>query len=319
MKLIRLLLLTLIFLFVTGLISRAYAQTDSAPKNTLSISPPFQEVVLKEGQSEASAFITVKNSSDTPVTVSLSALNFRADDIYGKVIYFRSDSEGNETYTLAEWLELEDNVITLGPNGSAQIVAHIKNTPELRSGGHYGAVVFRVESPDLVSDDSSAPVIPGLAGLILLRKEGGSVLGLQVAQLNWPTTKWVTSIPSELEILFDNPGAVHLVPRGTVEIADMWHNTLFQGTVNENSTFVLPESKRIVRVVLKQSHFLWPVMKMTLTLNGRDDTNTGNYTQVREFYFVNPPTAIGSAILLAIIIGVLTYLIRRKQKVHLKQ
>jgi len=288
----------------------ASALTVSAPTvhavGGLSIGPFLQEVTLKQGQPETSFLVTVTNTTATDLPLRLTVVDFGAADATGGVNFLSTTDELEHRYGLASWMRLEKDVLVLKPGASQQVKVTIENRESLSPGGHYGAVVFRLDN-----SGSSAEIQPkvtftkAVSTLVLAKKLGGERRSITLSNATWSGPPFV--LPREVKLRFINNGNVHVVPSGDVAIRDTFGRTLSEGKLNSSSTFVLPESVRSYPVKLNERSALWLPGWVSVTTRYRV-TDTGAYTASTSTFFIATPRSVLVALVLgAVGFGVIRY------------
>lgn len=215
-------------------------------KNGVSISPFIQNVSLNQNQNEKHFEVTITNKTNSLKEVHLSARDFGSLDETGGLLL---EGSGNysKKYGLASWLVLGTNTVVLHPKEAKSIPIVINNRSSLQPGGHYAAIVASINAPDTLTGNEVA-VNQQLMSLVLVNKNGGESYGLKLADIshngNW------ANLPSTVKLRFQNPGNVHIVPRGTVLLKDVKGSIIAKGLINVESSYVLPETFRGIEVPL---------------------------------------------------------------------
>lgn len=239
----------------------------------LTLDPAFQEVVVEETDDSAQAVITYKNDSDLVREVELFAHDFTQADALGSVAFITNSQ--SYPHTLASFLRLDKNHLVLQPGETQQVLVTIENRANLSPGGHYGAVVARVVVDN--SQEMQQPILPALSSLILVRKIGGERYHLSLVGTDWQPNTVVAKLPSQLELTLRNDGNVHDIPRGTITATGLGGRTLLQGTVNEESLYVLPGTHRKIAVQVRTTTNPLPIDFVTLMLEGRGQYSNINF------------------------------------------
>lgn len=258
-------------LLLTTFLLHAYQPNRAHAQGLFTLDPAFQEVVLLENQSKAQAVISYKNDSNTVREVELFAYDFTQNDVLGGVAFVLD----NQSYphSLASFLQLNKNRLVLAPGETQHITITVDNRSSLSPGGHYAAVIARdVGDP---TDKAKQPVVPALSSLILVRKVGGERFHLSLAGVDWQPKMVVSRLPTEVELTLQNDGNVHDIPRGTMTVTGLGNRTLLQGTVNEESLYVLPGTLRKITVRLHTTQLSLPIDFVTITLQG-----SGQYSNI---------------------------------------
>ena len=120
----------------------------------LSISPLKHEFTIEAG-AEKSATVLVTNGTDAPITLYTSKEDFVAGDDTGTPMFIKLKDQVSETFSLANWIQIESENITLAKGESREIRFTIKVPKNSEPGGHYGAIFF---SPGVPKDSQVSTV-----------------------------------------------------------------------------------------------------------------------------------------------------------------
>jgi hypothetical protein len=221
----------------------------SAAQNTpggISLSPFLQQITIKPADADKSFTLTLSNHTSSLQELSLKAQDFGSLNDTGGVL-LEGSNDNTRKYGLTSWLTLGTDTVVLPAHQSKDIAVTILNRDSLQPGGHYGAVVASVNSLDKATGNHVA-INQQLLSLILVDKVGGEHYDLKLSSIghdgNW------LHLPHTVRLQFQNPGNVHVVPRGTVKLKNPAGKVLAQGLINTESAYILPESYRQMYVPL---------------------------------------------------------------------
>ncbi len=296
-----------------------------APKPEVTISPFLQEVRFSGNDATKDFDITLTNNSGLEQNFKLSVLDFGSLNDSGGIVFEGSSASSLlKKYGLANWLQLSSKNLTLEPGKSAQIVATIINDITLKPGGHYGAIVASLDSTN-DSQPNRVSINQKLSSLILATKVGGEKYDLKLD--NVITNGNAFGLPNKVRLVFKNPGNVHVVPRGTVKLVSAGGKVISEGVINEDSSFVLPETDRQLEVKLKgiARGGFWPSV-YHVQIDYRYDGIERYAHKDHRIYFSNVPGFIISAVVL-LLIGRLTWkhhedinkVLQKLKKIYLKR
>lgn len=271
--------------------------TEQVFAQSLLISPPKTEVSLIPGhQTEGEVHIT--NTSDTPLTVSLSAQDFVVKEKGIPVFNVKSD------FLLASWIGITPDRLTISPQDSESIYYYIKIPQNAEPGGHYAAIVV---SPLSAESSSSASIQTEVATLI-----EGVVPGSRIT--NWTTTlssgkKWYEHGPLDLVLHTTNEGNIHTSVSGSVELRNIFGTTVHSQSISKTNIF--PKTS-LDQSFSMGAGFLWGPYTATVKLQNSLD----NSTRVqRAVVWVVPWKLLAAAFLgLAVLISVIV-LVKRKPSI----
>lgn len=223
----------------------------------ITVSPPFSEVVLKGGDNSSSFGIRLTNNSQKDVSFRVKVVDFGSLDESGGVAFLglsRSDVE--QKYSLASWISLENDWVTISVGETKEVKGKILNRESLSPGGHYGALIFRYDD-QMESSDSKVNLNQMFASLIYVKKTGGEKYELKLNRIEIKNNFW--GMPSNLNLRYQNAGNIHLTPVGKVVVVGKNNVEVAKGIINNDYSIVLPESFRIFGVPMSlEKRFVWP-------------------------------------------------------------
>lgn len=236
----------MLLLAPTGTVQARAAQAQNTAGG-ISISPFIQQLDIEPGDVAKSFNLKLTNQTSTLQELSLTPRDFGSLNDSGGILL-----EGNNNYTqkygLASWLSLGADTVALQPKESRDILVTVENRSSLQPGGHYAAVVASVKSLDEPTRGNKVAVNQQLLTLILVNKVGGEHYALNLKSIQ-QNGNWL-HLPNTIQLRFQNPGNVHVIPRGVVKLRSPSGKILARGVINSESAYVLPETFREVYVPL---------------------------------------------------------------------
>lgn len=288
------------------------AQAASSSAN-ITISPFLREVRFPADEATKDFSVQLTNNTGTTQNFRLSVLDFGSLDASGGVVFAGSDaSKLSKKYGLANWLQLGQKNLELKSKETAEIKATILNDSNLSPGGHYAAIIASIDAATGTSDNQ-VNINRQISSLILATKVGGEKYDLKLNGVS-SNGNWL-HLPGEVSLNFSNPGNVHVVPRGTVKLLAVNGSVVAQGVINEESSYVLPETERVLTVKLNKtgSVGLWPAA-YKLQIDYRYDGIDQIARREQSLYFLNAQSFIA----LAAFGGVTAVLVRKVAKYRKK-
>ena len=220
----------------------AYAATflKSPDSNTgITISPTQKEIIIDSGLITADTSVMLTNNTGSRLIGSIKLLDFKTLDETGGL--FLAQTGSTKTYGLANWMTLPNgDVVNIAEGQSTMIPIKIANRADLAPGGHYGAMVVTFGSPS-TTGDGKANFKQQLVSLLFVKKRGGEEYGLQLTSL---TANKPGGLPTAAILNFKSTGNVHVSPRGYVVLADPKGMIVAKGTINIESTLILPGTNK---------------------------------------------------------------------------
>ncbi|MGE5042118.1 MAG: WxL protein peptidoglycan domain-containing protein [Candidatus Levyibacteriota bacterium] len=262
-------------------------------KENVSLSPAYQEVIFSD-EPEKTIQFTLTNNTKKTFEFELNPVNFAPADQNGGLKFFEAE-KSSYLFSLVSYMQLESPKIQLEPGEKKTIPVTIMNRQDLSPGGHYAALVVRQ-----VPIGEQTQVTEAVSALIFLKKTGGERYNLSLKDVSWPASFITFSYPHQTSVLFQNEGNIHVVPYGTVSIKDMFGRQLYKGVLNEDSFFVLPDSRRNIFITFHED-VEWgiPISFNTISISGADSLKKVHYSYETTFLYVNPYVTGGLVIMLA--------------------
>lgn len=201
----------------------------------LTIIPPRFELLANPGET-VSEKIRLKNDSDFPVNYQVVVEDFASSGEEGAVVLEEGSSD--QSFSLAKWITPEVNEIILQPQEEKSFTYTINVPKGAEPGGHYASVLFTSNPTQNVP--GAANVASRVGSLILLRTSGNVTEKAKIEDFSAPAYSKSGPVPFTLRVL--NEGNVHIQPKGTIIITDMFGKKVDE--VPLKSANVLPGSVR---------------------------------------------------------------------------
>lgn len=263
-----------------------HAQTTTG---TMVISPAFQEVVLQEKTASTSAAIELRNLSQVDQVFRLQGIEIQQFDAQGN-ISFQDRPLRTTDQNGAQFLTLPSELVTVPAGQLLQVPFQITNSITLSPGGHYAALVARLEN-----QPTDTQILPALSAFILVKKEGGEHYNLSLKTTSLLKQIW-WRIPQHFDLTFSNQGNVHVVPRGSLEITDAFGRLIAQSTLNESSFYVFPGTQREIQTTIRMVQFPVPGVPLKIKLSGHSDPGQVTFAQTGWVLYL-PYPVVGIAVI----------------------
>ena len=290
------------------------APANAATSTGFVVSPAFEQLQIKSSALQSQYTLQIINHNATDQIFLLRVVDFGTLDESGGVAFLGTPAtELEHKYGLASWMSLEKNTIFVPADKSVGVLVSIENRQSLATGGHYGAVLATAVSDTDVRVGDRVAVKQVLASLVLMTKEGGAAAELRLAGQQVNSEFW--KLPTLVNLRFQNPGNVHVVPRGTVEIKDPFGRLVQRSAINEGSNVILPESFRNYKSIFTNiAPAIWPGY-YSLTTRFRYDGKDSLTSQSAGFWYAGK--LLVGLMILVVFVGLLTltaWMWRRKHR-----
>jgi len=294
-----------VVLVATLSLSPVQAQTPTPSALGLTVSPVIDEFAVSPGQSSLRT-IKIINPVHDILTLYPIAYNFTTDNQEGKPTFY-TDQERSSTYSLASWVTFSKPFIRIAPGEKEDFQITVNAPSNAEAGGHYGAILFSTEKPEVNVNTNQVSVV-GLIGTLLLATVPGDIhQNLTIEDFSGPT--FLVSQPANFSLLFSNTGNIHLKPSGDIKIKNWFGNLDTTLAVNQNNGNILPQSKRHFDA---QWTYNWKAVgQYTASATITYGTPEQQLTVMRHFYIIPVWFIVTLAILILILIG---WVIRRKRR-----
>lgn len=297
----RVILVGALFSFIiplTSLVSVVHAQSST----TTTIIPPSFELFANPGETLTES-ISIRNETSFQQVYNIGAENFEANGDTGEVNLVTGGS--SSTFSLAQWVAITQNSITITAHTQKQIVFKIAVPNGAEPGGHYGAISIQSAPGDT---PGAANVSAGQVSLILLRVTG-NVTEKAVAE-SFTAPSYSEYGPVVLTLKAKNQGDVHIKPQGNIIITDIFGAKVAEFPLSGKN--VLPGAERLMATTWSEQH---PIGRFTATLvatygeNHKSLLGTNALATTTFVVFPKPLAigiGIGTAVIILIIISVLS-------------
>jgi hypothetical protein len=246
---------------------------------------------------------------------TLSVVDFGGLDESGGVAFLGPEKSLENKYSLASWVNLEKDSIELSSGESQKVKISIKDKESLSPGGHYAAIMAKMNTSQESQDGSISQVAldPSFSSLLFVRKVGGEIYNLTLNAIDFK--KELFHFAPTAKLRFQNTGNVHVVPRGLVKIMDPLGRVVMSGVINEESGLVLPETFRIIPITLKQQAAMFIPGKYTLSVEYRYEGNDTFVTESQTIDFIPVNAMLGGLLVGGLILaGYVWYKIRKRSR-----
>ena len=272
------------------------------------LSPPFADIEIINNEDKEFE-LEIGNDGEADLVFELSVVDFGSLDESGGVAFLTvNPDKGERKYALASWISLEKSEVVVAAKSKEIVKITILNKESLLPGGHYGAVLATLRNEEKSLGDKVG-VNQSLASLLYVQKSGNEKRNLVLRNIYWrnPTLKLL----DEVELRFENNGNTHLVPRGKVEIKNIFNKVVAKGIINEASAKILPESFR--KMIVEINYFQkwkWPG-KYLIEIDYRFDGRETFSKYQNSFYYVGGEGII--FLFLGLILGLFGWLSKKRR------
>ncbi len=289
---------------------------------------PVSEYLTMEPGDKQNGEITVGNPGNTYMEYKVLVRPFESRDGSPGVPFPVSEEKAASIRNNASsWFEIKDPTLSIQPQGTADFSYTINVPQTTPSGGYYAGVFFQDTSTE-TDEQEPGKVGATLVGgpVFLLRIEGEEEIKESVNILDFKTKRKLYELPPvDFMTYVKNDGDVHVVPRGEIEITNMFGQKVETIKFNEGKYNVLPGYENIFentwatgsnileKVISKDKKVLIGKMKAKLVLLYRSENPGYDYKTVEVSFWVLPWKFL--LVVILVVLGlVLLWVYRRSKK-----
>jgi hypothetical protein len=197
------------------------------------------------------------------------------------------------------------------------VTATLRIPANASPGGHYGVIRFTGIPPELAG--SGVSLSASVGSLTLVRVSGnvteqGSIAELYTSQ-NGKKRSLFEYGPITISLRFKNFGNVHLKPKGTVQVSDMFAKTTASFAFNSGQNNVLPQSIRKFDEVVNKKLLFGRYKVQTDIVYGTDNKIVVATT---AFWVIPYKLIVASLLLIAVLVILVlrynSFIVKRSQK-----
>lgn len=290
------LLAGLIFAAVSLILSTQNAFAQQQNDFGIVVFPARQQIDVQPGE-EKTIGISFMNQTLFPATGILGKADFivKGDD---NIPIFLEQGKLSGRYSAAEWIELPYKNMAIPAYDKTIVYIKVKVPKNAAPGGHYAAVFFEgtPSTPQgKFEKEGTAVTAPRVAALLYFRVAGNIKEEAIVSKFLAPNFLEYGPIKVETSIL--NKGDIHITPKGTIELYDMFGRLVDQSKLQEKNIFPAALTKYENELGKK-----WMFGKYTIVLKAGYGTK-GKGLKAKRSIIVIPYRAVAIVLLGIIILG----------------
>jgi hypothetical protein len=277
-----------------------------AHAETLTIIPPRVTTAANPGDT-VRQYLRIRNDSETNITYTTDIENFTARGDEGDVDFV--DDADNSSFSMAKWMTVEPSRFTIPTGQEVRLEVIIKVPTNAEPGGHFASVIIKRAVTE--NSNVTGAQIESRVGSLFLMSVAGNVTEKAKVDVFRAQQAFYQTLPATLELRTINEGNVHIQPRGTITVTDMFGRKVTELPLTQAN--VLPGAARIARTTWDTNGFF--IGRYTATVVAEYATNTNDNTPrtltASTTFIVFPLWLIW--ILLGVIAVVGSFIVFRKQ------
>lgn len=299
----------------TGYTQKTIPSIEEKPylsQDALSISPFIIEEQMEKGQT-IERKIEIRNISNKPLPITMSINDFVPAGTKGQVRFLDTNEQSDEKFSLTSWINVtEQPKFIIPPLGLTTVKFSITAPIGAEPGTHYGGLLFSYNDQTIVPGGSKVTQKLGALVIINLGKadEQGKITNFEVNK------DWQTAKDLEFNFIFQNTGKTRLIPKGEIDIRNIFGKSIGHAYINRDGNMVLPRGERNFVTKLEK-----PFLFGYYTADGWVQFgNPLKEERVSMHFWFFPTRLIGILIgVLALLIPLIIFVIKRYNKRLLKK
>jgi len=236
------LIITAFLILLGGIVVATRVHAQNLQVLPLTVIPPKQEVLINPGE-KLSTSVKFLNQGDSPITGSLTVLDFVVEDDSGTPVFLDNPQVVGTTqipakYSAAKWITIPKDTVTIVANGNVLVPITINVPTNAVPGGRYAAVLFQPGAELTLGNPESGqetPVVIRLASLIYIRVAGAISEGATVTKFEGPT--FLEYGPEVVSTQILNQGNYHITPQGAVTLKDVFGRVVAKSNLDTKNIF----------------------------------------------------------------------------------
>jgi hypothetical protein len=209
-------------------------------KTGIQVSAPAYNFGINPGES-AQEIIKIRNVGADTQTFYPEVLDFKPAGEGGTPSFIKSNESASYTYSLASWITIAKDPITLKANESAALNFTVNVPKNAEPGGRYAGILFGTTAP--AATGTGVAISNKVGSLVLVRIAGDAKEVATLKEFSTPKTSYEKG-PVDFVVRVQNSGSVHVIPKGNIEIKNVFGQSVAALPVNEKNGNVLPDSTR---------------------------------------------------------------------------
>lgn len=258
---------------------------------SLSVSPTLFEMSATPSQNWKSS-IKVINNNPHKLTVYAKVVNFAPQGETGQGKFLPVFKEFTEGKTLAEWINISSEAITIEQESSQRIPINIHVPEDAAPGGHFAAIMIGTRPLD--SDESFQVKTAQIVTSLFFVRVAGDVIENGTVRTFRTANSFISKPEVDFEVRFENKGNVHLLPQGQIVITNMWGKKRGEIPINHQTHFgnVLPDSVRKFNFTWKGESSLQDIGRYKAVLTLAYGVDKRQFSSQATFFWIIPVKSV---------------------------
>ena len=271
-----------LFVFALALLPISSA---SAVDGGITVSPPYQMMVLYPGETISSTILIANpNSSASDISYKLTVAPFGVTSDTDYTIDYQTITERND---IMNWITFEWKEGTISPNESVQVPFTIKVPKDAPSGGQYASIdVIKVSEKSDSKEGVSIMEDTAISSLIYATVTGETKETGEILENKIPA--FFFSGPLKTSTLIKNTGNVHQTVTYTLQVFPLFSDEeVFTNEEKPKKATVIPGTKLQNEIFWEESPTLGVFrVRQTINFNGKESIEEGIVFLCPKWFFM---------------------------------
>ncbi len=221
-------------LFASLFNTRAFAQQQG--DFGIVVFPARQEIDVQPGE-EKTIGISFVNQTLFPITGILGKADFIVKGEDNTPIFLEEENLSSK-FSAASWIELPYKNMAIPPYDRTIVYIKVRVPKNASPGGHYAAVFFEgtPTTPEGQFQKEGTAVIAPRAAALLYFKVAGEVKEKAIVS-KFFAPSFLEYGPVKIQTAILNQGDIHITPKGTIQMYDIFGNLVDQAKLAEKNIF----------------------------------------------------------------------------------
>lgn len=287
-------LIVALFFATLFAVPAVHADDSGTKSDTIALTPTKMHIDVKAGETVSKSF-TIINSGETTYNFKVYAKPYSVKDSSYEPV-FDAETDNSDAY---KWVSLPTITYHIEPGQKISVPFDIVVSSGARSGGHYGAIF--AEAQGTIAEGQSGVVNNKAVGMLLyVNVDGPTTTSGSIKSLDMPW--YQPAAPLSAVATVTNTGDTDFTAKASFAVMDVAGDVKYQTSAEYT---VLPGTDRDVK-------FAWDDSPWFGLYKARVSVEMLDKTDVKETYVVIAPRWLPFVIGLAVILGVID-VVRRKR------
>jgi hypothetical protein len=206
------------------------------------VSPFAFEEKMNKGET-VSRTIHITNTTNEAIPLTISVNDFIPVGRTGQARFLPAKSNADEHFSLSGWVTITKQPNFLLPPGQTTDISFDLTAPQdSDESTHYGGIIITFSGAQQ-EPGSGSIVKQSIASTIIAKlgkNNGSGRISSFISDKNLYTCPAIN-----FETLFENTGDVHLIPKGKIELKNIFGHISGLAYINPNGQIVLPRTERV--------------------------------------------------------------------------